>query len=77
MLSRNLNPVSLRLKKRQRANPVKFEIDVARAAPDIPISGQPNRPKINTALRIMFRNTMTMLAMVHCLTNPTFLRSVS
>ena len=61
----------------QRRNPAKFEIVVARAAPAEPIAGRPQRPKMSKAFRIMFRNTITTLAIVHSFTYPTFLRSVS
>ena len=54
-----------------------MEMVVARAAPAEPILGAPRRPKIRMAFRMMFRNTITTLAIVHSLTNPTFLRSVS
>ena len=59
----------------QRRNPTPLEMVVARAAPAEPILGAPRRPKIRMAF--MFRNTITTLAIVHSLTNPTFLRSVS
>ena len=77
LLSLSLNLVLVMLKYRQITNPEKFEMVVARAAPSIPISGAPQRPKIKTALRMILRNTITTLAIVHCLTSPTFLRSVS
>ena len=61
----------------QIRKPAPFDMDVASAAPAEPIAGIPQRPKINTAFRMIFRNTITTLAIVHSLTNPTFLRSVS
>ena len=76
-LSLSLNFVFARMKIMHRRNPAPFEIVVARAAPAEPILGAPRSPKINIALRMMFINTITTLAIVHSLTYPTFLRSVS
>ena len=76
-LNLSLNFVFTRMNITHRRKPAPFEIVVARAAPAEPILGAPRRPKISIAFRMMFKNTMTTLAIVHSLTYPTFLRSVS
>ena len=76
-LNFSLNFVFASMNITQSRNPAPFEIVVASAAPAEPIAGRPQRPKINKAFNMIFRNTITTLAIVHSLTKPTFFRSVS
>ena len=47
---------------RQISSSTPREIVVARAAPSIPIAGNPSSPKISTAFSTTFRESVTMLS---------------